>query len=276
MEVLAIVCVLMRLMPAVPDEIAEQLQQALAVIERHLGGQVHAIHLFGSAIDGGLKPHSDIDLLVTVDAALSPAARATLMTGLLAVSGMPEGGTPLRPLEVTVVVKAEVVPWRYSPRRELQFGEWLRADLKRGIVEPPIEDRDLAILLTKLRRHSVALKGPVASDLFDPVPPADFRRALHDTLSLWNCEGDLRGDERNIVLTLARIWFSACTGEIASKDAAARWVLERLPQQRRPVMETALRIYLGGGEDDLGGRLDEVLGFVRFCKMEITSSSPPR
>ena len=46
----------MRLMPAVPGEIAEQLQQALAVIERHLGGQVHAIHLFGSAIDGGLKP----------------------------------------------------------------------------------------------------------------------------------------------------------------------------------------------------------------------------
>ncbi|WP_431627026.1 nucleotidyltransferase domain-containing protein, partial [Enterobacter hormaechei] len=25
-----------------------------------------AVHLYGSAVDGGLKPHSDIDLLVTV------------------------------------------------------------------------------------------------------------------------------------------------------------------------------------------------------------------
>lgn len=263
-------------MPTVPDEIAGQLRQALAVIELHLSGQIHAIHLFGSAVDGGLKPHSDIDLLVTVNAALSPAARASLMTDLLAVSGTLAGGRPLRPLEVTFVVKAEVVPWRYSPKRELQFGEWLRGDLKRGIIEPPIEDRDFAILLTKLRRHSVALTGPCASDLFDPVPPADFRRALHETLSLWNCEDDLRGDERNIVLTLARIWFSTFTGAIAPKDAAARWTLERLPHQHRPVMETALRAHLGVGEDDLGDRLDEVLAFARFCKAEIISPSLPQ
>lgn len=87
-----------------------------------------------------------------------------------------------RPLEVTIVVRDEVVPWRYPPRRELQFGEWLRQDLQ-----------------------------------------ADFAQALLDTLGLWNQPADWQGDERNGVLALARIWFSASTGEIAPKDAAAAW-----------------------------------------------------
>ncbi|GEM_PF-6550602 len=45
---------------------------------------------------------------------------------------------------------------------------------------------------------------------------------------------DWQGDERNVVLALARIWFSAATGTIAPKDVAANWALERLPQEHRP------------------------------------------
>ena len=45
-----------------------QLQQALALLQRHLGGNLLAVHLFGSAVVGGLKPGSDLDLLVTVAA----------------------------------------------------------------------------------------------------------------------------------------------------------------------------------------------------------------
>ncbi len=33
---------------------------------RHLEPTLLAVHLYGSAVDGGLKPYSDIDLLVTV------------------------------------------------------------------------------------------------------------------------------------------------------------------------------------------------------------------
>ncbi|MXN60986.1 aminoglycoside resistance protein, partial [Burkholderia pseudomallei] len=49
-------------------EIAGQIAAARAAIERHLGTTLNAIHLFGSALDGGLKPRSDIDLLVKVAA----------------------------------------------------------------------------------------------------------------------------------------------------------------------------------------------------------------
>ena len=47
-------------------EVSTQLSRVVGVIERHLEPTLQPVHLYGSAMDGGLKPHSDIDLLVTV------------------------------------------------------------------------------------------------------------------------------------------------------------------------------------------------------------------
>ncbi len=90
-------------------------------------------------------------------------------------------------------------------------------------------DVDLAILLTKAREHSVALVGPAAEELFDPVPEQDLFEALNETLKLWNSQPDWAGDERNVVLTLSRIWYTEVTGKIVPKDVAADWAMERLP-----------------------------------------------
>jgi predicted nucleotidyltransferase len=43
--------------------------RARTVIELHLGAMLEAIHLFGSALAGGPKPHSDIDSRVIVTSA---------------------------------------------------------------------------------------------------------------------------------------------------------------------------------------------------------------
>lgn len=105
-----------------PAQVFKQLSHARTVIERHLAATLDTIHLFGSAIDGGLKPDSDIDLLVTVSAAPNDSLRQALMLDLLKVSSPPGDGGTWRPLELTVVARSEVVPWRYPARRELQFG----------------------------------------------------------------------------------------------------------------------------------------------------------
>lgn len=254
---------------SLPSEIASQLSQARTVLERHLAGTLQAIHLYGSAVDGGLKPHSDIDLMVTVEAPLAAPVRHALMTDLLCVSASPGADGLWRPLEVTVVVRGEVVPWRYPALRELQFGEWLREALQAGIVEPAMPDHDLAILLRKLRQHSVCLLGPPAVELFDPVPQADFTRALLDTVAQWNEAPDWQGDERTVVLALARIWFSACTGQIAPKDAAAAWALERLSGEHRPVLASAHAAYLGRAPDNLADRPTQVAAFVRYTRTVI-------
>ena len=44
---------------AVIAEVSTQLSEVVGVIERHLEPTLLAVHLYGSAVDGGLKPHSD-------------------------------------------------------------------------------------------------------------------------------------------------------------------------------------------------------------------------
>ncbi|BEB69729.1 hypothetical protein VEE16_44960 (plasmid) [Escherichia coli] len=42
---------------AVIAEVSTQLSEVVGVIERHLEPTLLAVHLYGSAVDGGLKPH---------------------------------------------------------------------------------------------------------------------------------------------------------------------------------------------------------------------------
>lgn len=259
-----------RMAHLVPPSIAPQVAAASSLIERHLGAGLVAIHLFGSAVDGGLQPHSDIDLLVTVTQPPDETVLRALATALLAISAPPGSSPDLRALEVTVLALEHVVPWRHPARRELQFGEWLRTDLMAGVVEPPMMDHDLAILLTKVRGHSTPIVGPEAAQLLQAVPRADLRRALLDTVAQWNTPEDWAGDEKHIILALARIWYTAVAGGIASKDQAAAWLLERLEAPYRPVLSKARAIYLGLEEDDLAQRhAAETAAFIAHARAAI-------
>jgi predicted nucleotidyltransferase len=257
---------------AIPAEISAQLSLACDVIERHLAPVLVAVHLYGSAREGGLQPCSDIDLMVTVTAPLSEQVRQALMRDLLPASRPPGQSKALRALEITVVARDDVRPWRYAPVRQMQFGEWLRDDIDAGVFEPAMQDADLAILLTKARHSSVALIGPSAQHLFDPVPASDLRRVLSDTLALWNAPPDWAGDERNVLLTLARIWYSAATGEIAPKHVAADWAIARLPPEHHPVMQEARQAYLGHAPDQLADRGDQLTALIVHIKQQVTSS----
>ncbi|WP_194790032.1 aminoglycoside adenylyltransferase family protein [Pseudomonas sp. UFMG81] len=249
--------------------ITPQLREAQQRLARHLGDQLLAIHLYGSAVAGGLKPGSDLDLLVTVAQPLEDARRQALMRALLDVSAPPASDPDVRALEVTVLVRTDIHPWRYPARRELQFGEWLRESLLAGDVEPAMTDPDLAILLTKARQHSLTLLGPPAAEWFAPVPPADLERALRDTLAQWNTPEDWQGDELTVVLALARIWYSLATGEIAAKHVAAEWLLPRLPPIHRPLLADARAAYLGDTRQHLADWPERVNAFVLYCKAHI-------
>ena len=207
--------------------------------------------------------------MVCVAAPLSEATQQALMKALLPLSAPPGSGSGLRPLEVTIVALGEVVPWRYAPRREMQFGEWLREDVLAGRFEGAQPDIDLAILFTKLRQHSIALHGPDAARLFEAVPASDVRRALAETIQMWNTEADWRGEERNVMLTLARIWFTASTGSITSKEAAASWAAERMRPEYGALMMDAANAYISGLDDRLARSPERVEEAIRNCKDEI-------
>lgn len=216
-----------------------------------LGDSLLGIYLHGSATLGGLRPHSDIDVLAVVRDRTTRAQRRALVEELLKVSGV-DGR---RHVELIVVVQDDVRPWRYPPTCDFLYGDWLREDYERGVTPAPEPSPDLAPLLTVVLRAGAPLHGPPPAHLLDPVPHDDLRRAV--VAGVPELMDELDTDTRNVLLTLARIWTTLTTGTIRSKDAAAAWALDRLPAEHRPALARARAVHLGEEEerwDDLAPR----------------------
>jgi len=160
---------------------------------------------------------------------------------------------------------------------DLQYGDWLRAELERGEIPPPAPSPDLAVLITMTLLHGRPLVGPPPGDALSPVPQDDLLRAGRDELE--GILADLDDDTRNMLLTLARIWCTAETGEIRSKDAAADWALPHLPAEHRPALERARDGYRSGDYgtwEDLDVRAcgDELAAAIRRSRPLREASAP--
>jgi streptomycin 3"-adenylyltransferase len=256
----------------------EQVMAVVQMVRGLLKDAVLGVYLFGSAVAGGLRPDSDLDILAVSGRALTSAERAAVIRQLLVISRDAASDGPGRPVEVTALARPDVSPWRYPGRIELQYGEWMRARIERGDVpEWPCPDPDVAILIETARRAAVPLFGPPVATLLDPVPHADLVRAMLDTVSVVVPEIEEGDDRRYGLLTLARVWTTLATGEIRSKDEAADWALARLPEEHRPVLARARAAHLGEGPDDwadLVPRLRPLVDHVVAQVRALTAGSP--
>ncbi len=104
--------------------------------------------------------------------------------------------------------------------------------------------------LWQARKYSNVLKGVEAKKLIPCISIEDIRKAIQ--YSLPGLIASLKGDERNVLLTLSRMWFTLETGEICTKDIAAEWVYSKLPKDMSPLLEIAKEAYLGNLQDDWG------------------------
>ncbi len=237
-----------------------QVAQVLTVVGEVLGSDVVGAYLYGSSVFGGLRPHSDLDILVVSGRTTTREEKQRFVDRLLIIS-RPDPREPGRPVELTIIVQAQVRPWRYPPRFDFMYGDWLRLEYERGNIEPwpTTEMPDLASLITMARLANTPLVGPPAAEALDPVPRGDYMKAIVGDID--RLLGYLDGDTGNVLLTLARIWSTVATDAIRSKDRAADWALARLPQAHRPVLTRARAIYLGE-EDE---RWDDVGPDIRAC-----------
>ncbi|GAA4315961.1 aminoglycoside adenylyltransferase family protein [Streptomyces venetus] len=213
-----------------------------------LGDSLLGVCLHGSATLGGLRPHSDVDVLAVVRERTTHGQRRHLVEELLKVSGLGEGR---RPVETTLVVQDDVRPWRYPPSCEFLYGEWLREEFEHGVTPAPEPNPDLAPVLTMVLLADAPLYGPRPAELLDPVPVADLRRAI--VAGVPELMAEVETDTRNVLLTLARVWTTLETGGIRSKDAAAKWAADRLPAGHRPALAHARAVYLGEEEERWDG-----------------------
>jgi predicted nucleotidyltransferase len=236
----------------------QQLDRVVILVQEVLGPDVVGAYLFGSAVLGGLQLESDLDVLVVSKRKTTPAEKQHLVDRLLAISGRRTPERRWRRVELTIVVESEVTPWRYPPSFDFQYGDWLRGEFESGDLEPwpTTTNPDLAALITMVLLAETPVLGPAPNEVFDPVPHDDLVRAIVSEID--TLLDELDSDTRNVLLTLARIWSTVATGFIRSKDAAADWALDRLPEEHRAVLARARAIYVGDEEerwDDIRPRL---------------------
>jgi predicted nucleotidyltransferase len=249
----------------------DQVEQVVRLISEVVGTDLLGAYLYGSAVLGGLRPASDVDILAVTRRSLGVGQRRALVAGILPISGVAVGA---RPLELTVVVQADVRPWRYPPIGDFLYGEWLRADYQAGVVPAPGLMPGLALEIAVALTGDHPLAGPRPARILDPVPGELLVRASADGIP--GLLADLPHDTRNVLLTFARIWTTLATGTVVAKDIAADWVLARLASAYRPVLAYARELYLTATyaeetwSDELkaqvGVHVDEVLSQIRWLQ----------
>ena len=251
-------------MDLIVKEIPKEAIQVLTIIKEVLEDQLVGVYLYGSAVTGGLRVKSDVDILVLTNCGLSVANRSELSTRLMQISGRPGESTGIRPLEVTVVNQNDVVPWHFPPRFEFMYGEWLREQFEKGDIPGATVDPDLALLLAQAERNSITLFGAGVEEALEPIPWIDIQRAMRDSLP--GLIASVQGDERNVILTLARMWYTASTSEFSSKDGAADWAIPQLPEEHGALLDQARKAYLGESVDCWEGKQKELASLVDHLK----------
>lgn len=208
-----------------------------------------AVYLHGSAVAGGLRPRSDIDFLVIIDRPMSGAQRNSLLSALLRISSSHPAcpGGP-RCIEVMAFLKSRLVTLQSPPQAEFIYGEWLRPAFETGEIPLPVSNPELFPILAQARQEARALYGPDAAELLPEISLEQVRHVMRDLLPA--LLAGLRGDERNVLLTLARMWRTATTGEFVAKDAAAIWAVSQIPDQEAETLAHACEVYLGRIEDE--------------------------
>lgn len=234
--------------PIGPGPVAAQADAALSAMTNALEpGTALGVYLYGSAVAGGLRPDSDLDLFGVLGRRLTDAERAALVGRLVPVSWRAERPLDWRPLEVTLVVSDDVRPWRYPPRFDFQYGEWLREELLTGGGRAPIGPHpDVTLQVRMVLDDGRPLVGPPAPELLEAPPHTDVMRAMLEELP--SLLADLDADTRNVLLTLARVLVTVETGQLRPKDSAADWAMERLSEPHRAILGQARDAYLGGEE----------------------------
>lgn len=248
----------------------QQIDFALDLVRAVLDSDAIAVYLYGSAIIGGLRQESDLDLLVVSKQPTTLAQKQRLVRALLDASGRKTTQGRRRRIDMTIVVEQDVKPWRYPPRFDFQYGDWLRREFESGNCEPwpTTVNPDLTVLITMVMLAGRPLLGPPPAAVFHPVPTNDLLRAMVGDID--QLLGDIDSDTGNVILTLARIWSTVATGDIRSKDAAADWCLARLPPLQRPVLARARAIYVGEQaerwddmKEQIGPHIDYVVAEIR-------------
>lgn len=246
----------------------QQVRAAMGALSGTLGEALLAVYLHGSAVSGGLRPESDIDLLAVIDRPLTLAQSRELLSALLRLSGRhPSAPGSPRCLEVMVFAASDLAGPDAPVRAEFVYGEWLRDAFEAGEGPTPARDPEHTLVLAQARGEARPLLGPDAAALLPEIGLAQVRAAIGEMLPAL-LDG-LDGDVRNVLLTLARMWRTVTTGEFVPKDAAACWAAAQMPAAEAATLALAGEAYLGRVAEDWTGRGEAVRATAEYLRRRV-------
>lgn len=253
-------------MEATDQKITKQINECIELLRKILGNDLLGIYLYGSYLLGGLQKFSDIDIFAISKRDTTREEKEILEKTLLKISGIYSVSLDLKPIELIIVTKSAVNPWKYPPeydypKFDFLYGDWLRKDFESGIIEPWHTKKmpNLALIITQILLQHKTLFGVNPDNLLEKVPYSDFVHGTTAELDFLMKEIDW--DTRNILLTLTRMWSTLETDTIRSKGDAVNWVIEKIPVEFKPVLENAKAVLLGEREE----RWDELKNLINPC-----------
>ena len=236
-----------------------------------LGARLVGLYLYGSITAGGFDADiSDLDLLVVIRTAMS--AREF---------------DDLKKLHEDIV--RDYPQWKdrldvaYLPARALQTFKTEKTRITTISPGDPFEWKeagyDWLINWHEVRRHGVTLFGPSPKDIIAPVSREEFIDAIKAQAGDWRewirvSRERSRGFHAYAVLTMCRSLYACEFGEQVSKQKAAAWAKEELPEWSSHI-DNALQTRTAPirHEVDSAATFPETSRFVNFVIDKIQSAT---
>ncbi len=228
-----------------------------------LGPQLVAVYLYGSAITGGFEPDlSDLDLVVVIesDARLLDLSRIEVLHDRLAARH-PDWTDRL---DIAYVGRPTLATFRSGGTV---------ASVSHEDALQLYDDADGWLQTWYLVRHAdTALLGPPVADVIPPIERREFVNAVArdtDRIVRRLATEQRPGLVAYTILTLCRVLRALHDGAMTSKQEAAAWVSDRMPDAR-PAIDEALAVRASGGRQPFSpaGRV-AVLALVAELGAEI-------
>ena len=151
-----------------------------------LGEDLVGAYLHGSAVLGGFRPDSDIDVIVVSARKTTLEEKRRLIALLLSISGRSAAPRSGRPIELDIVVESGVRPWRYPPGPfDFHYNSWGGIDSRRESTEPWTSGTNPGSRVGHWPSCCSAARtcGPGAEAGLRPVPRSDYVGADHSETS---------------------------------------------------------------------------------------------
>ncbi|HET8632017.1 MAG TPA: aminoglycoside adenylyltransferase domain-containing protein [Thermomicrobiales bacterium] len=255
--------------PTPYPEVNAVLALLLREVRTVLGDRLVGMYLYGSLSLGDFDPDSsDVDFIVVTEGELPEETLAALaaMHRRIAARGLPWADR----LEGSYIPREAIRRYDSANTTHPTIGmDW---DFGPGRHGPK-----MVLEHAIMREGGVALWGPPAATLIDPVSPEDLRAAVREILrDFWARQLDgpewlrPRHYQAFAILTMCRALYTLDHGAVASKPVAAAWARDALGPPWAATIERALR----WRHDHAPGDMTEMLAFIRYTLARVGIEPP--